>query len=52
MTYALGFRPGSMRKPVFPSIFPLTREARKVFGLEGAPAQFVVGVAVAGQPAR
>ena len=39
-------------KPVFPGIFPATREVLPVFGSESAAAQFVVGVAVAGQPAR
>ena len=39
-------------KPVFPGIFPSTREASPAFGSESAAAQFVVGMAVDGQPAR
>ena len=47
-----GFGPEAPPKLVFPSIFSFTREVPLVSGSESTAAQFVVGVAVAGQPAR
>jgi hypothetical protein len=39
-------------KAIFPGIFPSAREAPQLFGLKGAATQLVVGMAVAGHPAR
>jgi hypothetical protein len=37
---------------IFPGIFPSAREVPQLFGLKGAAAQLVVGMAFAGHPAR
>src|ERR1700751_1985881 len=52
MPYGSGFRAGRVQISAFPLFSRPPGKCPRVFGLEGAAAQLVVGVSVAGHPAR